>query len=121
MTITCSYNPKNEGARKGLLDIFACFKYKMYPELEEEFPGKYAVDQCFKMEAIEGGDDEDKIEYDFDFECKLPYGKYEDMKLLVRKKDIPEDDPSFEEKKDISPGEIPFIHWDAMPQPISVE
>lgn len=45
------------------------------------------------MEAIEGGDDEDKIEYDFDFETKLPYGKVEEKKILVRKKDLPEDDP----------------------------
>jgi len=123
MTITCSYNPKNETARTGKVDLFVYIKYKIHPELEEEFPTKYPSEFYFPMDKIEAGEDEDKVEYDYDFETKLPYGKIEEKKILVRArkpKGASEDDPP-PERKSIPQTEEAFIHWDIVPQPISVE
>jgi len=46
MTITCSYNPKNETARTGKVDLFVYIKYKIHPELEEEFPTRSCSKLC---------------------------------------------------------------------------
>jgi len=98
MKVSCSYHPKFENARKGTVDLFYYFKYKMYDELSEEFPTKQPAEHYIKMEKLSVEEEDDKVEYYYELEIDLPYGKIDDKKIVGRPNNETEDDPKYELK-----------------------
>lgn len=117
MKLRAQYYPTVERSRTNKFEFFVKFKYVMFPELADEFPGAFKHETVVPMNY----DYDEEENMFFEVEVERPYGKIEDKVICYRSKGVSEDDPSAELKELNDAASLKQITWDIEPHPISAE
>ena len=111
------FKPQNrEILKKGKSDIWACIKYKMFPEIEGEFNrNDYKADDMIQIEGYE----EENGNWEYESEFEYPYGTFS-IEVKFTPKGQKKDEEGFDPKP-LPDDEKDFCVVTYEPEPISMD